>query len=302
MNCPGHMLIYQSEIRSYRDLPLRLFELGTVYRYEKSGVLHGLLRVRGFTQDDAHIFCTEAQVVDEVDGVIDFVIDTMKVFGFDKFEVELSTRPKKSIGTDAQWQLAEESLKQALKKRNLEYDINVGEGAFYGPKIDIKLKDALNRQWQCATIQCDFALPERFDLTYVDVDGKEKRPVMLHRVLLGSLERFIGALLEHYGGDLPLWLAPVQAVIIPIKDEHHDAASRLKQRLTDAGFRVELDTKAATLNKRIREAEMEKTPFILVLGDKEIQEGTVSVRRRLVGDQGAVKIDELVERLRKGGG
>jgi threonyl-tRNA synthetase len=218
MNCPGHILIYKSKTRSYKELPIRFFELGTVYRHEKAGVLHGLLRVRGFTQDDAHIFCLPEQLRPEIKSIIDFVFDTMKVFGFKDVAIELSTRPEKYIGSDEDWQQATEALEAALKEKGLSYEINVGEGAFYGPKIDIKLKDALKRFWQCATIQCDFVLPKRFNLSYIDASGKERQPIMLHRVLLGSLERFIGALLEHYKGDLPLWLAPIQAIVIPIKD------------------------------------------------------------------------------------
>ena len=213
MNCPGHILIYKSKTRSYKELPIRYFELGTVYRHEKAGVLHGLLRVRGFTQDDAHIFCLPEQLKTEIKAIIDFVFDTMKVFGFTDMGIELSTRPEKSIGSDEDWERATNALEEALKEKNLAYEVNVGEGAFYGPKIDIKLKDALKRTWQCATIQCDFAFPKRFNLAYVDDEGKEQQPIMLHRVLLGSLERFIGALLEHYNAELPLWLAPTQVLV-----------------------------------------------------------------------------------------
>lgn len=298
MNCPGHILIYKSKTRSYKDLPIRLFELGSVYRYEKSGVLHGLLRVRGFTQDDAHIFCLPGQLIDEIIGVIDFVSYAMKIFGFDEFMVELSTRPPKSIGTDEAWEDSQEALVKALEKKGLSYQINEGEGAFYGPKIDIKLKDALGRFWQCATIQCDFALPERFDLTYVGQDGKECRPVMLHRVILGSMERFIGALLEHYAGALPVWLSPVQVAVIPITDKQKDYANRVKNTLQQEDIRVELYDQNETLNYKIREAQTEKVPYMLIVGAKEAAAGMVSVRSR-VKDEGAVKIETFIEKLLK---
>jgi len=306
MNCPGHILIYKSRIRSYRDLPLRLFELGTVYRHEKSGVLHGLLRVRGFTQDDAHIFCQNSQLKEEIKGIIDFVFDVMRKFGFAELTVEISTRPEKSIGSDIDWQRATEALEESLQDKGLKYKINEGEGAFYGPKIDIKLKDALKREWQCATIQCDFALPEKFDLTYVDADGKEKRPAMLHRVVLGSLERFIGALIEHYAGDFPLWLAPVQARIIPIKESVSDYTRIIEDRLLKEGIRVEIDWRSETLDKKIREAEMNKVPYVLVLGRKEKEANTISVRSRIKDrdKQRILKIEELIEEFKaeQGGG
>jgi len=280
MNCPGHILIYKAKQHSYRELPLRLFELGTVYRHEKTGVLHGLLRVRGFTQDDAHIFCLPEQLKGEIKDIIDFVFDTMKVFGFSDLGIELSTRPAKYIGSDEDWERATQALEDSLKEKGLSYQVNAGDGAFYGPKIDIKLKDALNRKWQAATIQCDFALPKRFDLTYVGSDGKEKQPVMLHRVLLGSLERFIGALLEHYAGALPLWLAPLQAIIVPIKEDFQEYAASLAVTLAKAGVRVELDARNETLDKRIREAELARIPYILVVGGREAKENTVAARKR----------------------
>ncbi|MCX7661997.1 MAG: threonine--tRNA ligase, partial [Candidatus Omnitrophica bacterium] len=261
MNCPGHILIYKSKIRSYRDLPLRLFELGTVYRYEKIGVLHGLLRVRGFTQDDSHIFCTEEQLLSEIKNIIDFVFETMKFFGFSDYEIELSTRPQKYIGTEREWKEATSALETALKEKNLPYQINIGEGAFYGPKIDIKLKDSLKRKWQCATIQCDFALPKRFALKFIDRDGKEKIPIMVHRVILGSLERFLGTLIEHYKGDFPLWLAPVQVRIIPVREEFIEYSQGIKENLIKNSFRAEVDLAYDTLNKRIRSAELEKIPY-----------------------------------------
>jgi threonyl-tRNA synthetase len=297
MNCPGHILIYKSKTRSYKDLPIRFFELGTVYRHEKAGVLHGLLRVRGFTQDDAHIFCLPEQLRDEIKAIIDFVFDTMKVFGFGDVGIELSTRPEKYIGTDQDWQQATQGLEQALKEKGLTYDINVGEGAFYGPKIDIKLKDALKRKWQCATIQCDFALPKRFGLTYIDSDGKEKQPIMLHRVILGSLERFIGALLEHYNGELPLWLAPVQVRVIPIKDVIQDYAIKVMKKLQDNLIRAEIDNRNETLDKKIRNAEIEKVPYILVLGEREAKQDAVSVRKKGEGDKGSKRLEEFIKEI-----
>lgn len=298
MNCPGHMLIYKSKTRSYKDLPLRFFELGTVYRREKAGVLHGLLRVRGFTQDDAHIFCLPEQLRQEIKKVIDFVFDTMKVFGFDTVGIELSTRPEKSIGSDEDWQKATAALEDALKEKGLAYEINQGDGAFYGPKIDIKLKDALKRTWQCATIQCDFALPKRFNLSYIDAEGKEKQPIMLHRVLLGSLERFIGALIEHYKGEFPLWLAPVQVLLIPIKDTAQAYAQTVKARLEKENIRVDIDLRNETLDKRIRNAELNKVPYCLVIGEREAKQDQVSVRKKGSGDQGALALDKFIEQLK----
>ncbi|MDD5108349.1 MAG: threonine--tRNA ligase [Candidatus Omnitrophica bacterium] len=297
MNCPGHILIYKSKTRSYKDLPIRFFELGTVYRREKAGVLHGLLRVRGFTQDDAHIFCLPEQLRDEIKNIIDFVFHTMKVFGFDQWGVELSTRPEKYIGSDDDWKKATDALEDALKERGISYEINQGDGAFYGPKIDIKLKDALKRTWQCATIQCDFALPKRFDLAYVDADGKEKQPIMLHRVLLGSLERFIGALIEHYKGELPLWLSPVQVLLIPIKETVIPYAQTVKNKLESNNIRVEIDTRNETLDKKIREAELNKTPYSLIIGEREAKQEQVSVRKKGSGQQGVVAIDKFIEEL-----
>ncbi|OGX61286.1 MAG: threonine--tRNA ligase [Omnitrophica WOR_2 bacterium RIFOXYC2_FULL_45_15] len=298
MNCPGHILIYKSKLRSYRELPVRLFELGTVYRHEKSGVLHGLLRVRGFTQDDAHIFCSGEQLKDEIKKVIDFVFSAMKDFGFADAAIELSTRPKDSIGSDENWDKATSALEDSLKEKGLEYEINSGDGAFYGPKIDIKLKDALKRKWQCATIQCDFALPARFDLKYIDSEGKEKQPVMLHRVILGSLERFLGALLEHYAAAFPLWLAPVQAMIIPVRKEDEPYAGQVKERLILAGLRVELDASNETLTKRIRNAEVEKHPYIIVVGSKEAKENKIALRKRGLGDQGQIDLEEFINKAK----
>lgn len=299
MNCPGHMLIYKSRIRSYRDLPLRYFELGSVYRHEKTGVLHGLLRVRGFTQDDAHIFCLPEQLTGEITGVINFVIEVMDMFGFNDLEVELSTRPPRYIGTDRDWQRATKALVDSLVEKRIDYGVNEGEGAFYGPKIDIKLKDALGRPWQCATIQCDFALPERFDLTYVGQDGKEHRPIMLHRVILGSMERFIGALLEHYAGALPLWLSPLQVVIIPVTSRQNDYADNVQSRLMEIEVRAQVDKREEKMEKKIRDAETEKTPYMLIVGSKEAAQATVSVRMRSKGDEGVMPLDKFIDRLRE---
>lgn len=299
MNCPAHMLIYKSKMRSYRDLPIRYFELGNVHRREKSGVLHGLLRVRGFTQDDAHIFCLPSQVEEEIKLVIDFVMDTMKVFGFTDYKIDLSTRPEKFIGDPKTWEKATDALKGALSSKGLKYEINEGEGAFYGPKIDIMVKDALGRSWQCATVQCDFALPERFDLTYTSNEGKKERPVMLHRVVLGSVERFIGTLIEHYAGAFPLWLSPVQAVVIPITDRSHDYAEEIFNTLQKENIRVEIDKRNEKLQYKIREKELQKTPYMLIVGDKEKEAGTISLRARKEGNIGVVKLGEFVERVRQ---
>ena len=299
MNCPNHIMVYKSKTRSYKDLPIKFFELGTVYRNEKSGVLHGLLRVRGFTQDDAHIFCLREQAEEEIVKVIDFVIDTLNAFGFDEFSIELSTRPAKSIGTDEDWELAQQALINSLNRKSLPFEINEGEGAFYGPKIDIKLKDALKREWQCATIQCDFALPERFDLKYVGQDGKEYRPIMLHRVILGSLERFMGALIEHFAGAMPLWLAPVQCVIIPVSEKANEYANNIWQSLFTIGVRVEVDSRNERLQKKIRDAEVEKIPYMIIIGEKEQSIDMVSVRSKAQGDIGRMKLAEFVERVRE---
>jgi threonyl-tRNA synthetase len=299
MNCPGHILIYKSKTRSYKDLPIRYFELGTVYRHEKAGVLHGLLRVRGFTQDDAHIFCLPEQLEDEIRSIIDFVFETMKVFGFNDVGIELSTRPEKYIGSLEDWQRATDALENALKAKGLHYEINEGDGAFYGPKIDIKLKDALKRSWQCATIQCDFALPKRFDLAYIDSDGKGKQPIMLHRVLLGSLERFIGALLEHYNAELPLWLSPEQVAVIPIKDTVSAYAAGVKKALLEEGIRASIDDSNETLNKRIRNAEVNKIPYVLVVGDREAAQETVAVRKKGEGDRGAIPLSQFIDNIKQ---
>ncbi len=297
MNCPGHILIYRSKTRSYRDLPIRFFELGTVYRQEKAGVLHGLLRVRGFTQDDAHIFCRKDQIKAEVMDVIDFVFDVMKDFGFKDIDIELSTRPEKFIGTIENWNTATNALEDALKEKKMAYQINEGDGAFYGPKIDFKLKDAINRQWQCATIQCDFSLPERFKINYVNDEGGESRPIMIHRAILGSVERFIGTLIEHYGGAFPVWLAPVQVVLVPIREEQVAYAGQIKEDLQKAGVRVIIDARNESLNKRIRENTVKKIPYLLILGDKEVQEKKVSVRKYGTGDQGAILVENFIQNI-----
>ncbi len=298
MNCVAHMLIYRSSVRSYRELPLRFFELGTVLRHERTGVLHGLTRVRQFTQDDAHIVCTPDQVKDEIVGVLDFVFQVMAIFGFE-YEVELSTRPEKSIGSDAEWELATTALIGALEARQLPYHLCVGEGAFYGPKIDVKLKDALSRRWQCATIQCDFTLPERFDLTYVGSDGGRHRPVMLHRVILGSLERFLGVLVEHYAGAFPVWLAPVQAIILPITDRVHSYAQKLADNFTKADLRVEIDKRNEKLQYKIREAQEQKIPYMIIIGDQEELHQTLSIRRLDGTKENGVPVREFKKRLKE---
>jgi threonyl-tRNA synthetase len=296
MNCLAHMLIYKSQIRSYRDLPIRYFELGTVYRHEKSGELHGLLRVRGFTQDDAHILCRPDQLNDEICAIIEFVDDVMKIFGFE-YEMELSTRPEKSIGADEDWERATQALMNALKTKNLLYDVNEGEGAFYGPKIDVKLKDALNRRWQCATIQVDFAMPERFDLTYVGSDGERHRPVMLHRVILGAMERFIGVLIEHYAGAFPVWLAPTQAVLVTVTDRQIPYAEGVYKQFIQKGVRVEKDFRNEKLGFKIREAQVQKIPYMLVIGDREVKEGTMSPRKRSGDTLKSMSFEDFVKQI-----
>lgn len=299
MNCPGHILVYKSRTRSYKELPLRFFELGTVYRNERSGVLHGLLRVRGFTQDDAHIFCLPSQITDEIINVIDFVIEIMNLFGFTEFETELSTRQEKSIGSDKQWAKATKSLISAMEKKDINYKKNIGDGAFYGPKIDIKLKDALNRTWQCATIQCDFALPERFNLNYIGEDGDKHRPIMIHRVILGSLERFMGTLLEHYAGNLPLWLSPEQIRIIPITDKNNKYVDKIKKILDNEGIRSNAILKNEKVGYKIRQAEINKVPYMLIIGDKEQKNNTISVRSKKNGNIGEMEIDDFIKKFQK---
>ncbi len=298
MNCPFHILIYQANRYSYRSLPLRMAELGTVYRKEKSGALSGLTRVQGFTQDDAHIFCTPEQLVDEINEIIDFVADTMDIFNM-KFEVELSTRPESYVGEIENWNRAEAGLKEAMDRRGMKYDINEGDGAFYGPKIDFKVKDAIGRTWQCATIQLDFNLPERFDIKYQDKDGSMKTPVMLHRVIFGSMERFHGILIEHYAGAFPTWLAPTQVAIVPISNEKHiDFAEKIYRKMRDAGIRVNLDDRSESMNYKIRESlQDKKIPYVCVVGDKEIEADAVAVRARGIGQVGTIGVDEFIKKI-----
>jgi threonyl-tRNA synthetase len=298
MNCPFHILMYKTKRRSYRELPLRWAELGTVYRYERSGALHGLLRVRGFTQDDAHIFCRPDQVDAEISRVLDFNMHILGIMGFREFETYLSTRPDKYVGEPAMWERAEDALRRALVEKGLSYKVDEGGGAFYGPKIDLKIKDSLGRAWQCTTIQFDFNLPERFDMIYIGEDGQEHRPFMVHRALLGSIERFFGVLIEHYAGAFPLWLAPVQAVLIPISDAKHLGYARdVASKLQEAGLRAEVDDGRDRMSARIRDAQLQKVPYMLIMGDKEVEAGTVSVRLRSGEDVGAMTVAELRERM-----
>ena len=303
MNCPGHILIYKDSLKSYRDLPVRFGELGTVYRYERSGVMHGLLRVRGFTQDDAHIFCTREQIEDEITGCLDFALDVLKDFGFDQFQTELSTWDPKDrknfVGSDDQWQLATQSLENVLKRRKIEYKVIAGEAAFYGPKIDIKLVDAIGRLWQLSTVQFDFNLPQRFQLEYVAEDGTRKQPVMVHRALYGSVERFFGVLIEHYAGAFPVWLSPVQVAMIPIAERHAPYAEDVATRLRAAGVRVEVDARNEKMNGKIREHAMKKVPFLLVVGDKEAEAGKVNVRTRGKEKTEDMGTAEFVEKIKK---
>lgn len=290
MNCPGHVILYKNDIHSYRELPIRYFEFGTVYRHEMSGAVHGLMRARGFTQDDAHVFCREDQVVDEVCAILDLADSIMKEFGFE-YMAEISTRPEKSIGTDEMWEKAESFLREAIERRGIPYEINPGDGAFYGPKIDIKVKDALGRWWQCSTVQVDFNLPERFDVTYRTADNTSERPWMLHRALFGSIERFLGILIEHTSGNLPLWLAPTQAVIIPIADRHVEAAEQVAAELRAHGGRVEVYEQNEPMRVKIAKAQGQRVPYMLVIGDKEVENGEVAVRERHEGDLGSMKLE-----------
>ncbi len=296
MNCPGGMLVYKTEPRSYRDLPLRMGELGLVHRHEKSGTLHGLMRVRCFTQDDAHIFMTAEQITDEIKGVVRLIDEVYTLFGF-KYHVELSTKPENSIGSDEDWEMATNGLIAALNELNMDYVVNEGDGAFYGPKIDFHLEDSLGRTWQCGTIQLDFQLPLRFEAEYTGADGEKHRPIMIHRVVFGSIERFIGILIEHFAGAFPLWLAPVQVKILPISDRHHEYAKEVGDFLTQQGFRVEMDSRSEKVGFKIREAQLEKVPYMLIVGDKEVESKTVGVRSRKDGDLGALALDALCEKL-----
>ena len=280
MNCPFHIQIYKTKLRSYRDLPVRFGELGTVYRYERSGVLHGLLRVRGFTQDDAHLFCRPSQIEEEITKVLDLIVFILQSFGFHDYKIYLSTRPEKYVGSDEGWESATKALETALNNKKLDFEVDPGEGVFYGPKIDIKIKDSLNRYWQVSTVQVDFNLPEKFDISYIEEDGQRHQPIMLHRALMGSLERFFGCLIEHYAGAFPLWLAPVQVILLPITDNHADYADKIAQQLEESGVRVEKDLRNEKIGFKIREAQLQKIPYMIVLGDKEVESYTLGVRRR----------------------
>ena len=296
MNCPGSILVYKTKMYSYRDLPLRWGELGLVHRHELSGALHGLMRVRSFTQDDAHLYMLPSQVKDEIKKTIDLADYIYDVFGF-KYNIELSTRPENSMGSQEQWDLATESLREALEEKGIKYKLNEGDGAFYGPKIDFHLEDAIGRTWQCGTIQLDFQMPERFDLTYIDKDNEKKRPVMVHRTILGSMERFMGILIEHYAGKFPVWLAPVQATILPISDKFNDYAYEVKKAMEDKGIRVEVDDRAEKIGYKIREAQMQKIPYSLIVGEKEVEERLLSIRKRDDGDMGQMGIDAFLEKI-----
>ncbi len=297
MNCPFHITIYRSALRSYRELPLRFAELGTVYRYERSGVLHGLMRVRGFTQDDAHIFCRPEQVEEEIGGVLELTFELLDAFGFSDYSIALSTRPEKYVGDLETWDHATNSLRGALDQKGLPFTVDEGGGAFYGPKIDINITDALGRAWQCTTVQFDFNLPERFDLTYQDDQGGRSRPYMVHRAILGSMERFLGVLIEHYGGAFPVWLAPVQAVVIPIADRHQEYADSVRTKLDSGGYRVEVDSRNERMNQKIRTAQLQKVPYMLVVGDREAEAGAVAVRQRDGEDLGAMPVAGFLELL-----
>lgn len=298
MNCPFHIMIYKSHLRSYRDLPIRYGELGTVYRYERTGVLHGLLRVRGFTQDDAHLFCRPDQIESEVSQVLDFTFFILGTFGFTEFEVFLSTKPEKAVGSEERWTQATSALEAALKSRNVAYQIDPGEGVFYGPKIDIKIKDALGRSWQCSTIQVDFNNPERFELGYIGEDGKVHQPIMIHRALMGSIERFFGILIEHFGGAFPTWLAPVQATVMAITDNQHPYVAEVVAQLKAAGFRAEADLRNEKIGLKIREAEKAKVPFMFVVGDREVQSGTLAIRGRSGANLGSMTVAGALDLLR----
>ena len=298
MNCPGGMLVYKSDQRSYRDLPMRVGELGLVHRHEKSGQLHGLMRVRCFTQDDAHIFMTREQIPAEIKGVISLIDEVYKLFGF-KYHVELSTRPEDSMGSDEDWEVATQGLKDALDSIGLPYVINEGDGAFYGPKIDFHLEDSIGRTWQCGTIQLDFQLPQRFHAEYVGEDGEKHQPIMIHRVCFGSIERFIGILIEHFAGKFPLWLAPVQVKVLPVSDKSKEYAQKVYETLKAAGIRTELDARDEKIGYKIREAQLQKVNYMLILGEKEAEAGNLSVRNREKGDLGASGIDEFIAALKK---
>ena len=297
MNCPFHIMYYKSSLRSYRELPMRIGELGTVYRYERGGTLHGMMRVRGFTQDDAHIFCRPDQIEYEINGVLDLTFYLLEAFGFKNFTLNLSTRPDKAVGSDDQWELAENSLRNTLLSRGLDFDIEEAGGAFYGPKIDVNIKDALGRSWQCTTVQFDFNLPQRFGITYIGEDGNEHQPYMVHRAIFGSLERFMGVLIEHYGGAFPVWLAPLQVKIIPIADRHFDYARKIGNKMDASGLRCEVDLGTDRMNSKIRQGQLQKIPYMVIVGDKEVESDTVSVRSRNGEDVGVVSVNDLVSRI-----
>ena len=297
MNCPFHIMYYKSSLRSYRELPMRIGELGTVYRYERGGTLHGMMRVRGFTQDDAHIFCRPDQIEYEINGVLDLTFYLLEAFGFKDFTLNLSTRPDKAVGSDDQWELAENSLRNTLLSRGLDFDIEEAGGAFYGPKIDVNIKDALGRSWQCTTVQFDFNLPQRFGITYIGEDGNEHQPYMVHRAIFGSLERFMGVLIEHYGGAFPVWLAPLQVKIIPIADRHFDYARKIGNKMDASGLRCEVDLGTDRMNAKIRQGQLQKIPYMVIVGDKEVESDTVSVRSRNGEDVGVVSVNDLVSRI-----
>ncbi len=299
MNCPFHVSVFKSQLRSYRDLPLRYAELGTVYRYERSGVLHGLLRVRGFTQDDAHIFCMEDQLEDEVLRVLDFTLFILKTFGFTEYDIYLSTRPDKYVGTDDGWQKATDALELALKQKTLKYEIDPGEGVFYGPKIDIKVRDSLGRQWQCSTIQVDFNIPERLDITYRDSESLDSRPIMIHRALMGSLERFFGILIEHYAGAFPLWLSPTQISVLTIAERHIEYGRKIVDSMIREGLRADIDYGNDKMGKKIRNATISKTPYMCIIGDKEISNNTVNIRKRDGENIGEMTIEEIISFLKE---
>jgi threonyl-tRNA synthetase len=296
MNCPGHILIYKTQTRSYRDLPIRQAEMGTVYRHEKSGVLHGMLRVRGFTQDDAHVFCTPGQLLDEMLSILGLIDYILGIFGFE-YQAYLSTRPEKSVGSDENWEMATNALREALDKKGLPYIEDPGEGVFYGPKIDFKIKDAIGRTWQLSTVQVDFNLPERFDMKFIDNDGEQKHPVMIHRAIFGSFERFMGILIVHFAGAFPIWCAPEQAILVPIADRHIDYCKEVAQKFRAAGLRATVDTRNEKLGYKIRSAQTQKIPYMLVTGDKEVEDGHVAVRTRTGGDEGAVPVQDVIDRI-----
>ena len=294
MNCPGNILIYKNSQHSYRELPLKYAELGLVHRHEKSGVLHGLFRVRNFTQDDAHIFCTEEQLFEQIGNIIDLIDRMYRVFGFENYHVELSTRPDKSIGSVKMWDKAEGILKTIIEGKNIDYKVNEGDGAFYGPKIDFHIRDCLDRTWQCATIQLDFAMPEKFDIQYIGEDNEKHRPVMIHRTVLGSIERFMGILLENYSGNLPPWLAPEQIIILPISEKYDKYSIKVYDELQKTGCRVIIDRRVESLNKKIRQAELNKIPYMVVIGEKEEESGTITIRKKTGGEIREIKISDFL--------